>query len=170
MSHVKVTSKHCNATPPSIKLTAPPSPIYFLASALLKVKLICHFIPESIHLTFHRKAKPSKGTRERTAAAGEVPAHKQASAPTIEIPNPAFTSNTPLKDNHLNKDTQLTRQRTKLPLPTVEDSHEHDEGKGNYEELDKYEDLNHRQDSIHNYEQLKGNTDEYMEIIEPPDG
>ena len=115
------------------------------------------------------------GTRERTAAAGEVPAPKKASAPTIEIPNPAFTSNTPLKENHSNKDTQLTRKGTKLLLPTVEDIHRQetmidDHEEGNYEELDKYKDLNNRQDSIHYYEQLKRNTDEYMEIIEPPDG
>ena len=43
----------------------------------------------------------------------------------------------------------------------MEDSHEHDEWEGNYEELDKYEDLTHQQDSIDNYEPLKRNTDAY---------
>ena len=132
--------------------------------------VICHYIPELILVTFYRKMKASKGTQEHMAAAGEVPVPKQASSANIEIPNPAFTSDTALKDNHGSKDTQLTRKRTKLQIPTVEDNHEHDEGEGNYEELDKYEDLNNQQDSIHNYEQLKRNTDEYMEIVEPPDG
>ena len=55
-------------------------------------------------LFIHRKMKASKGTQEHGAAAGEVPAPKEASAPTIEIPNPAFTSDTAFKDNPPNKD------------------------------------------------------------------